>query len=124
MPIYPKIALITTKSLCTAASGLDFVEEIPGGISNILYIGIFCAQETKSYVLIIIPKILFLGGCGGGASLGFPKPKTIKNRPARFLMVGSVGQVTENYGCYSQIEAFRMFLVNVLLHPLICITVL
>ena len=116
MPIYPKIALITTKSLCTAASGLDFVEEIPGGISNILYIGIFCAQETKSYVLIIIPKILFLGGCGGGASLGFPK--------ARFLMVGSVGQVTENYGCYSQIEAFRMFLVNVLLHPLICITVL
>ena len=26
-------------------------------------------------------------------------------------MVGSVGQVTENYGCYSQIEAFRMFLV-------------
>ena len=119
MPIYPKIALITTKSLCTAASGLDFVEEIP----HIIHRDILCPRNEElcpNYH----PKDSIFGGCGGGASLGFPKPKTIKNRPARFLMVGSVGQVTENYGCYSQIEAFRMFLVNVLLHPLICITVL
>ena len=78
MPIYPKIALITTKSLCTAASGLDFVEEIPGGISNILYIGIFCAQETKSYVLIIIPKILFLGDVGVGQVWDSPSPKPLR----------------------------------------------
>ena len=80
MPIYPKIALITTKSLCTAASGLDFVEEIPGGISNILYIGIFWAQETKSYVLIIIPKILFFGDVGQVWDSPSPKPLRIGRR--------------------------------------------